>query len=109
MTANLKPTITLEQLRDHARSKPDHLFPLISCTECLACDLTGRTMMGHGHFNGGEPVPKGLSLFTQGYSDGSRFHHCKPVSGAEAADALDRIINGADPYLTGLDLAKNKR
>jgi hypothetical protein len=96
------PNPTLEQLRDHARSKPNHLFPLGSCTDCLACDLTGKHMAGHDRFEDGEPVPPELAALTRGACDAAESARCGAlVPGVMIAAALDRVLAGDDPYHTG--------
>lgn len=100
--------LTLETLRDHAASKPNHKFPLGDCEKCLAADLTGKVMAGHDSFVGGEKVPPALASFTRGVCSarflvGNTKDSQGTLTGAQIAEALDKIIAGADAYLTGSD------
>lgn len=99
---NEPPTeLTLESLRDHARENPAKIFPLNSCHNCLAADLTDKVMRGHGEFSDGTKVPKAFATFTRRASTGS-------YTGFELATALDAIIAGRDPWQVGEDLRTSK-
>ena len=107
------PPLTLRVLRDHAMSKPDHLFPLGSCTECLAADLMQKPMGGHDKFDDGTEVPRDLARFTAGATAAARIEEDQalrraPLTGAQIAAALNRIMAGADPYAVGREAWDNR-
>ncbi len=116
--------ISLQALRDHAASKPEHTFHLNDCEKCLAADLTGKTMAGHTAFSDGKSVPPALASFTRGascarYDPLSPFASLPPgdpkrlalieghATGAQIAKALDGVLAGRDPYLAGMDMMLN--
>ncbi len=44
------PTLPLAELRAYAEAHPAEWFDLNSCTACLACRVSGQTMIGHHNF-----------------------------------------------------------
>lgn len=93
--------ITLEELRDYARDHADTPYDLDHCFKCLAAEATGKHMYDHRVFMSGGTVPDKFAVF-------SSVADSAPYTGAELADALDKIIGGADPILVALDLKASK-
>ena len=100
---------TLEQLRDHARSNADHEYNLSGCGTCLAATLVGRLMSDERHFSipsdwfnpdFDSTVPEPFALFTVAADYG---HY----TGAQLADAIEKLIAGACPHQVGSDLKGN--
>ena len=94
--------IDLQQLRDHARAKATHSFPLQNGKECLAGDLTGGWCGYNSVILPGNPIPQALPR------EWGRFlihlnqvvGYVNPEShftGAQVANALDRMIEGHGP------------
>jgi hypothetical protein len=110
--------LTLQELKEHALKNKDRLYPLGDCSHCLAADLTGKTMAGHERFVGdSEPgVPRQWVSFTRGVcaarfmcNDAERVRRDSQgtLNGAQIAGALEKIENGADPYVTGAETWTN--
>ncbi len=92
----------MTQLRNHAMQNPDRLFPLNSCTQCLACDLTGKTMDGYYRFVDGSLVDPHFAalcnkICIEDRESDSKYYERKESerslhSGAEIASRIDALV-----------------
>ena len=113
MVAPLTQACSLEQLRDHAKSRPDHLFKLMSCSECLACDLLNTTMGGYDETTEGAPIPPTFAHATRAFAiavwtEGLASRERSFATGYALGLAIDRLIAGESPETVGDWLYENR-
>lgn len=96
-------TLPLQALLDFARSHPDRVFNLDSCTECLACKTagSGHVMYNFRRFHAGGEYNKVDDRFA------SLCRELSPTfefTGAELADMIQRLIDGVHPHQVATEI-----